>query len=342
VALAAGAGCADNADESSASPSVPAAGGPVAYEDHWHAAFGVFVCDELLSDPAMTEIASGIHTHGDGVVHIHPFSREGAGANATLGLFLQDTDVELADGELAVGDETWSDGDECDGEPARVVVARWDDASAGGEPEIVTDDFDEIRFRSDGEAYTIAFVPEGADIPLPRSAGDLAALGAADSGGSGTSVAESVPVPAPVDAPTSDPVGQDGFYPVSTAVPATSPTCPAGTAALVGAAGGECLTLDGAPVGMDAVDRARAEEQNGRWLVRLRLTDAGIDRFNDLAEQCYQTVPECGTGRVAIVVDGRVQSAPSIIEPSYEADQIQISGAFSEHGARALAAAVAG
>jgi hypothetical protein len=40
--------------------------------------------------------------------------------------------------------------------------------------EIVTEDLTGLRFRADGEAYPIAFVPEGADIPLPLSAARLA------------------------------------------------------------------------------------------------------------------------------------------------------------------------
>ena len=42
-------------------------------------------------------------------------------------------------------------------------------------------------------------------------------------------------------------------------------------------------------------------------------------------------------GQLAIVLDSVVQSAPSINEPSYEADQIQISGSFTESEAKDLA-----
>ena len=305
--------------------------------DHWHAAVGVFVCDRFLPDPLVTENAEGIHTHGDGVVHIHPFEPEGAGADATLGLFLRDTTIDLEDGGLEVDGVTWHDGEECDSGPGRVVVARWDDAAAGGDPEIVTEDLTGLRFRADGEAYTIAFVPEGADIPRPPSAAHLAELGQAD----GLATDSTEPGRASGEAvPTSDPVATDGFYPVAGVVPATSGTCPAGTA---GAAGDQCLTLGAGAVGMEAVDQAQADLQNGAWVVRLLLTDSGIDRFNALARQCYgRAAPDCVSGQVAIVVDGRVQSAPTVSEPGYQADQIQISGSFTEADANALAEAVAG
>jgi len=176
-------------------------------------------------------------------------------------------------------------------------------------------------------------VPEGADIPLPPSAAHLAELGQVDGPFTG-SAEPGEPVPA------SDPVAEDGFYPVASLVPATGGTCPAGTA---GVAGNQCLTLGAGAVGMDTVDQAQADLQNGAWVVRLLLTDAGIDRFTNVARQCFDRAPpDCGNGQLAIVVGGRVQSAPAVDEPSYEADQIQISGAFDEAEARALAEAVAG
>src|SRR4051812_17381876 len=35
-----------------------------------------------------TQDALGIHTHGDGLIHIHPFTDSAAGRKATLGIFL--------------------------------------------------------------------------------------------------------------------------------------------------------------------------------------------------------------------------------------------------------------
>src|SRR5262245_47264640 len=39
-------------------------------EDHWHAAYGIYVCDQFL--PPLTDTVAdvtGLHTHGDGVAH---------------------------------------------------------------------------------------------------------------------------------------------------------------------------------------------------------------------------------------------------------------------------------
>lgn len=90
------------------------------------------------------------------------------------------------------------------------------------------------------------------------------------------------------------------------------------------------------------VKTASADIQNGQWLVRLEMRggENGIDTFNEIAATCYAQQPDpqvCPTGQLAIVLDSVVQSAPTINQPSYEADQIQISGSFSESQAKDLA-----
>ncbi|HEY8527307.1 MAG TPA: hypothetical protein VIL48_20225 [Acidimicrobiales bacterium] len=167
------AGCADEADPEDA------LSGPVVLEDHWHAAFGVYVCDRFLPNPPDFDSPHGIHTHGDGVIHIHPFTSDGAGDNATLGLFLEGAGIEVSDDELVVDDETYRAGDDaCGGEEAEVVVLQWADVYADAEPERVDPS---ARFRQDGEGYVVAFVPAGTEVPVPESAADLEALGRLDS-----------------------------------------------------------------------------------------------------------------------------------------------------------------
>lgn len=73
----------------------------------------------------------------------------------------------------------------------------------------------------------------------------------------------------------------------------------------------------------------------------------GIDLFNEAAALCNTGAPECPptstgdqgqpVGRLAIVLDGEVISAPAITQPTFERDQIQISGAFDEDEAKDLA-----
>lgn len=44
--------------------------------DHWHSAYSIYVCDEIspwvyFDDSGQD--TTGIHSHGDGLIHIHPF-----------------------------------------------------------------------------------------------------------------------------------------------------------------------------------------------------------------------------------------------------------------------------
>ncbi len=142
--------------------------------DHWHAAYNVVICGAV--QPGLNDAkadTSGIHSHGDGVIHIHPFTRGFAGPNARMSAWLDIAGLELGDDRIVLPDgTTFEDGeDDCDGENATLRVAVWDsaaDALAGEDPSrIVDDDFGDIRFRSDREAYTIAFGPEDDEIPAP-------------------------------------------------------------------------------------------------------------------------------------------------------------------------------
>jgi len=87
------------------------------------------------------------------------------------------------------------------------------------------------------------------------------------------------------------------------------------------------------------VSSARAEIPQGQWLVALSMKGGadGIDKFNEIAGQCNPPSATCPTGRLAIVLDSVVQSAPTINEPSYSKDDITISGSFTEGEAKDLA-----
>jgi hypothetical protein len=195
---------------------------PVANQDHWHAAIGVSVCGEAQPPTQEFESPIGIHTHGDGVIHIHPFSDGGAGENATLGAYLEGAGIEASDTTLTIGDESWEEGeDECDGEAAELIVAQWKDVQSTDEnPALIRRDFDDIRFRDDGEGYTIAFVPEGTtDIAKPESAAQLAELGAADAA-TATSVPEGEAPPEGSDTTEPGAEGTDTTPPAETSTTA--------------------------------------------------------------------------------------------------------------------------
>jgi SecD-like export protein len=312
-----------------------ASGRPVAYEDHWHAAFGVYVCDAFLPPIPQVDTPAGIHTHGDDVIHIHPFIPEAAGENATLGLFLDDVGIPVSSRSLTAGGETYTAGeDTCGDEQGEVVVVRWADvAAADAEPERVDTT---ARFRHDGEGYVVAFVPDGADVPKPESAGELEALGGADGDTSGTSGASTTsPPPAPAG-----PLA-DGFYEVQQVTPAPCPTPGMPT----DGASENCYVLSAEPaLGTEIVEDAEASVSPGagNWQVGVTLTEAGLGAFNDVAARCYRRDATCPLGQLALVIGDEVVFAPTLQEPSYERDQISVSGSFTEDEARSIADALTG
>jgi hypothetical protein len=142
---------------------------PVANVDHWHAAYGVYLCDSFA--PSLTDETDpkGIHSHGDGIIHIHPFVRSSAGKNAVLGVFADATGLKITDKELQVpGGKKYTANDTKCGDKVGIVQVKVND-------KVVTNDVRNIRLH-DQDLITIAFAPEDAELPKPPTADDLARL----------------------------------------------------------------------------------------------------------------------------------------------------------------------
>ena len=154
--------------------------------DHWHASFGTYQCDGFVFDgtteggPFLSDLLDdplGIHTHQDGVIHIHPFTDAAGGRNARMRIFFDDVGITATNSTVEFPDGTVWDEDETtctvDGEevPGQIVLARWNDAqdAADGErpSEIFTEGFGDVRFRNDREYYTLAFMPAGEIDTVP-------------------------------------------------------------------------------------------------------------------------------------------------------------------------------
>ena len=121
--------------------------------DHIHQAIGFSVCGQFLPNIPTFESKIGIHTHGDGVMHIHPFSQLGVGANATLGRFLLDAhdegkiDVSLSNTKLKLLGETAEVGKTpCKGvTDPKLRVAYWPNVQdAASKPEVTTGGFSKL------------------------------------------------------------------------------------------------------------------------------------------------------------------------------------------------------
>ncbi|MEZ5244745.1 MAG: protein translocase subunit SecD [Acidimicrobiales bacterium] len=70
--------------------------------------------------------------------------------------------------------------------------------------------------------------------------------------------------------------------------------------------------------------------------VELRAGSPGADDFNALATICFTRSADCPTGRIAIEIDGRVESAPAVQGTDFGRD-VSITGSFTEGEAKDLA-----
>ncbi|MEO8364210.1 MAG: protein translocase subunit SecD [Ilumatobacteraceae bacterium] len=126
----------------------------------------------------------------------------------------------------------------------------------------------------------------------------------------------------------------------ATTVPASAdPNDPNATVLLTDGKGNGYYVGPAAASGKVFTNDAKAEIQNGSWVVVVGLRNAadGDQLWNSLTTLCYNRDPSCPTAQVAIVLDGIVISAPVVREPVFSGGSVQISGSFKESEARDLA-----
>ena len=188
---------------------------PPTINDHWHAAYGIYLCDGWVQLNGDLEdrntqgqyiytnfLRTGIHSHDDGVIHWHPNTSRAVGKNAVLGVFLESYEVELEDDRLAfpslaaVGPnpnyldvaaseilEEYVEGETtCDGEDATLSVRAWGSFTDTDDGARYIANMDRIRIAEDGMVFGIYFGPDDMDQPMPPWAAQLPQLGAIDSG----------------------------------------------------------------------------------------------------------------------------------------------------------------
>jgi hypothetical protein len=88
-------------------------GHPLTGEDHWHAPYQIFICGQ--QQPNFPTWNGGVHTHSDGVIHIHPVRPEEEGDGARLVKWFEYGGGNLTQSEMLMpGDShTFTNGDQC-------------------------------------------------------------------------------------------------------------------------------------------------------------------------------------------------------------------------------------
>lgn len=188
---------------------------PLQNKDHWHAAYGVFICDHFEPPVTVQTDPEGIHTHGDGVIHIHPTLSRAAGKNATLARFVSATGMTLNDTSIQLpGGKKYTAGkNKCGTKPAIMQI------KVKGQSKPITSNLTGLRFTQDRMVITIAFAPAGAELPTPPSEAQLDQLSdvAPTAGTTATTAPDaSASTTAPLTTPTT-------AAPPTTATPTTAP-----------------------------------------------------------------------------------------------------------------------
>jgi len=117
------------------------------------------------------------------------------------------------------------------------------------------------------------------------------------------------------------------------------PNDPTANAVLEGDAGAVFLVGPAGASGQVFNNDASADITTGNWVVTVGLRDGalGEDVWNALTTKCFNREPSCPTGQIAIVLDGKVISAPVVQEAVFTGGNVQITGDFTEAEARDLA-----
>ncbi|MCH7810275.1 MAG: hypothetical protein IH863_06825, partial [Chloroflexi bacterium] len=101
-----------------------ATGAPRIGVDHWHAPYTYYICGEK-QPPAPTWSGVGVHTHADGIIHMHPFQQSEEGRGARLVKWFDYGGGKLDGDEVRMpgSADTYKNGDECsDGTVGEVQV----------------------------------------------------------------------------------------------------------------------------------------------------------------------------------------------------------------------------
>ena len=154
------------------------------------------------------------------------------------------------------------------------------------------------------------------------------------------------PAPQPIDEPVPEPTDDAPDEPVVPDVPlvpdAGQPLVPG--AELLPTRDGQALCVGPAQGTGEVFERQSAQVQNNfGWEVSVELRSGeGEATWNALAAQCFNGTPTCprtipgSNGQLAIVLDGVIQSAPSVNQPNFDG-AVSITGSFTQSEAEDLA-----
>ena len=188
-------------------------------KEHWHTAYGFYFCDKFgppLADNKRDPL--GIHTHGDGVIHVHPFSQAASGNRAVTGVFFETMGITITSTRMDIAGQKFGNGDKCGDKEGMVRVLVNGEEHTGDPAAIHFEDRQQIVF---------AFAPEDAEIPkTPPSAGELNSLSDVPGSPGATSSTSQVPREGESDPTATTATTASGAPPPSETPSTTATTTP--------------------------------------------------------------------------------------------------------------------
>ncbi len=131
--------------------------------EHWHATYEVLICGQRQPNFPSWPSGVGVHTHGDGVIHIHPSTPQGEGAGARLVKWFEYGGGKLTQSEMHMPgtpkDEVYKNGDECPDGTEGVLQVFVNDQRMDNWKRYIPQDGDQVR---------IVFGPEEAEAAPPE------------------------------------------------------------------------------------------------------------------------------------------------------------------------------
>jgi hypothetical protein len=160
---------------------------PAKVDTHWHAALGVYRCDGWVDDgtggdgvwtwpatsdggaPARvddTRIYAGLHSHGDGIIHMEPKVSEEAGKHATIGKYFEFGGWKVSDSSFEFLGTKARNGDTCGNEPGTLqwATGKFNGNTAEKQRLTVREGNPASYKLYDGDIVVIAFLPPGKTI----------------------------------------------------------------------------------------------------------------------------------------------------------------------------------
>jgi len=149
--------------------------------DHWHAPYVVFVGNQRQPNIPNFTGHEEVHTHGDGIIHIHPFISAGEGAGAAIGRLFEYGFGKLDSKELRIPGQrkVYTNGDIVQGTDGEGVlrILRADSGihplgsqftqaiqACDAKPESEFEEVNSLYIPQDGDCMRIIFGPPGVQV----------------------------------------------------------------------------------------------------------------------------------------------------------------------------------